>query len=422
MRIQHIPNLPDASKAHELLKQIHSEFSTIASKRGWNIFSLTEMCCCGDGCDHLNGSTTKTPSLSQTKFHKRRRKSRIMSNNVWGYNLSTSRNRFAIHLRLRMPQSHDFISYDSLARTMAHEMAHCVHGKHSADFYDLMEDIIRQHKIFLKKGVVLDSSGFPVGSNQVYTMGGSIDSFTSGSSYSNTRKNINPDKERKKRSRLLSGNKLGHGEGVTALAGNNTGSKTSLKEAMLKAAEKRRIEDSKWCLPCNTGETIIEIFDMDDNILSEDVNENQKVQQKNTSKTTSQSWLNNTIDLTLDDTENTPTICSNLSSNEVDSNKSSSTYSKNLPATISWTCATCTYKNTSMPQFQHASPSLIPTCEMCSTPQLKKKEEASIGSSCLSLHQQIQQKCLEEEMRSKDQFEGFNIYGKSRFTTTHKMK
>ena len=47
--IQHIPSLPDEKTAAGILRRIHSEFSTIIEKRGWNVTSITEMCCCGDG-------------------------------------------------------------------------------------------------------------------------------------------------------------------------------------------------------------------------------------------------------------------------------------------------------------------------------------------------------------------------------------
>jgi hypothetical protein len=117
--VQHIPNLPNDNEAAAILRRIHYEFKEIIKRRKWNVVSITEMCCCSDGKDH-------TP-------HKRGgRKTKIMPNNVLGYNLTASSytKSHEIHLRLRHPRTHDLLDYESIAGTMCHELAHCVRGPH----------------------------------------------------------------------------------------------------------------------------------------------------------------------------------------------------------------------------------------------------------------------------------------------------
>ena len=45
--VQHIKTLPDEKSTASILRRIHSEFHTIIERRGWNVTSITEMCCCG---------------------------------------------------------------------------------------------------------------------------------------------------------------------------------------------------------------------------------------------------------------------------------------------------------------------------------------------------------------------------------------
>ncbi len=121
--VQHIPNLPNDNEAAAILRRIHHEFKEIIERRNWNVRSITEMCCCGDGKDH-------TP-------HKRGgRKTKIMPNNVLGYNLTASSytKTHEIHLRLRHPRTHVLLDYESVAGTMCHELAHCVRGPHVSSY------------------------------------------------------------------------------------------------------------------------------------------------------------------------------------------------------------------------------------------------------------------------------------------------
>lgn len=149
----------------------------------------------------------------------------------------------AIHLRLRHPKTHTLMDYQSIAGTMCHELAHCLVGPHNAEFYRVMEEIEQQYALFLARGVVLDTSGFPVGSKEAHVLGG---------------EKISPDEARRKafqaaKSRREYGLTTGH----YVLGGSQK--MRNPKEAARIAAE-RRLRDSQFCLPCSE---VIEILGED---------------------------------------------------------------------------------------------------------------------------------------------------------------
>lgn len=366
MRVQHIPALPDEDVACNMLMRIESEFSTIAVKRGWNITSLTEMCCCDDGIHYLVSNRRNS-----------QRGKRTMPDSVWGYNLSSGRRHFSIHIRLRMPSTHHLLPYEEVARTMAHEMAHCAHGSHSADFYEMMEDIQRQHKDFLQKGVVLDQQGFPMGSDQVYTLGG-------GNCRSSMVKLKNQDNHRKKSSWLISGQVLG-------TANTNSSKRTNpssclenrnkrLREAARIAAEKRQLDESKCCLPCTE---IIEILD-DENV---DKDPNDAGQKTDSLKT---------IDLTVDEdkvkkhriflrTRTTNNYEPNSSGelHKISSRpNSNSSYSSKKVKLVSWSCNQCTYINKNHDEGTILKQLPILVCDICNTPRVSVEENSRAIQSC----------------------------------------
>lgn len=135
----HIPTLPNAQHAETLLQRVVREFQPIVTRRNYNVLSISEMCCCNDGLD-----------FQPTAAGAKRRKRRIMSHNIWGYNQTTfGRNRnnsHTIHVRLRHPTDHArLLSYEDVAGTLAHEISHCEHSQHNAKFYKLMDDILDEH-------------------------------------------------------------------------------------------------------------------------------------------------------------------------------------------------------------------------------------------------------------------------------------
>ncbi|KAL7469003.1 hypothetical protein ACHAXS_009240 [Conticribra weissflogii] len=288
--IQHIPSLPNAQRASAILQRIRSEFRNIIQCRGWNVLSITEMCCCGDGIDHCHcdsannynaNSTSHATTMVETKTAAngkkpaKRRSTKIMPDNVLGYNLtSSSRSRrgrsaradggcHAIHLRLRHPRTHDFYSYEAIAGTMCHEMAHCEVGPHNARFYEAMDEIEGQYAVFLARGVVVDEKGFPVeGSGNV--LGGGT-----GRGRGNGHGGGGDDVRGRAMEAAEARRGKGRGYGLTFSPSSGRGrsggyilggkiSKWPMnpKEAARMAAERRRL-DSRYCLPC---EEVIEIL------------------------------------------------------------------------------------------------------------------------------------------------------------------
>lgn len=141
--LHHIPNLLSDKVCEDTFNRIHQEFLPIIQRRKFNVKSISELCCCGDGLDHTKG---------------KRRKLRKMANNVLGYNMTRWHGRsktHTIHLRLRNPKNHNqLFPWEDVAGTMAHELSHCVHGPHNAAFYKLMEEILEGKKKRWKKGVL----------------------------------------------------------------------------------------------------------------------------------------------------------------------------------------------------------------------------------------------------------------------------
>jgi hypothetical protein len=138
--VHHIPTLPEAAQARQMLDRVVKEFAPIASRRGYRVTSVSELCCCHDGLD-----------FRETTTGKRSRKLRKVSANIWGYNRTTQHGGgrpsvHSIHLRLRHAQQHGrFLAYEDVAGTLAHELAHCEHGPHNANFYKLMDSILDEH-------------------------------------------------------------------------------------------------------------------------------------------------------------------------------------------------------------------------------------------------------------------------------------
>lgn len=225
-RCHSIPTLPDADQATLLLLRVIREFAPIVSRRGYDVQTVSELCCCGDGLDHR---------------HPRKgggRKRKPVASNIWGYNQWTSLGRgrkssHTIHLRLRHPTDHTkFLLYEDVAGTMAHELAHCEHGPHNDQFYKLMDDILEEHAVLMASKLTRDG-GFSIpafsGEGRTLGMGGSSSLTTTSSSL-----------VREARVRRLAGTVAAASNG-SRLGGDNTFAQWMTPvEAAVAAAEARR--------------------------------------------------------------------------------------------------------------------------------------------------------------------------------------
>ena len=263
------------------------------------------MCCCSDGLDHLPNRRGRKPT-------------KIMPNNVLGYNLTqfTNPKTHAIHLRLRHPATHELVDYESIAGTMCHELAHCEVGPHNAQFYKVMEEIEEQYALFLARGVVLDKQGFPVGSEDAYRLGG---------------RKVSPE-EARRRAMMAAEKRRGLSCGQYVLGGKSK--VRDPKEAARIAAE-RRLRDTQFCLPCNE---IIELLGDD----SDDEDVVHAGDKKRKAEPTLKPGSNQVIDLTEDEQPLDQTI----SSSSPVSNKSQ------------WECPCCTLINQPLSML----------CEVCEAP------------------------------------------------------
>jgi hypothetical protein len=240
LHVCHIPHLPNAKQCRSLLERIYKEFYPIMEKRGYNVSSLSEMCCCGDGLDHNNQ-------------RKGRRTLKIMGPQVGGYNMTTrgggrryGTKSHSIHLRLRSAQDHSIVlSYEEVAGVMAHEMAHCVHGPHNAAFYKLMDEILDQHAVCMAKGIVADEQGFPIHSSQAYTLGGN-----STHNAKSARMQAALRRRRQQQLWMPSGpQKLGGSSQFQDLLPPG--------QAAAQAAYERRLRDEVWCQPCTDDDDYV---------------------------------------------------------------------------------------------------------------------------------------------------------------------
>jgi hypothetical protein len=142
--------LPRADVAATMLQRLAHDFMPIIRQRGYNVTSVSEFCCCGDGMDYQMGGRSLSVRPGQ-------RIAGHESETVMGYNrlvqLSNNRSGNAkkyvssIHLRLRSPQNHDlFIQYEDVCENLCHELAHCEYHDHGPQFFALMKELQEQHE------------------------------------------------------------------------------------------------------------------------------------------------------------------------------------------------------------------------------------------------------------------------------------
>jgi hypothetical protein len=269
---QHIPTLSQANEARAILDRIKAEFQPIIQRRGYNISSVTEMCCCDDGLDHLPTHPRKG------------RKTKTMPDNVLGYNLSpvyrNASSTHRIHLRLRHAPSagswehHILFPYEDVAGTMCHELAHCVHNNHDASFYKLMDEIMQEYELLMVRGVGYTSSSATTtridGKDPQYWSSIGGPGYTLGGATKNYN-NITPTSKRNVLAQAAANRcnaKLPVAVDMDHYSDAPIHTFMTPREAAAIAAESRWLErkriDSQFCLPC---QEIIEILDDDDDTL-----------------------------------------------------------------------------------------------------------------------------------------------------------
>jgi hypothetical protein len=398
--VQPIPSLPDERIAAGILRRIHSEFGTIIEKRGWNVTSISEMCCCGDGLDCL-----------------RKRKIKVMPSNVLGYNRTITSQWgkvHDIHLRLRHPRTHALLEYESIAGTMCHELAHCVRGSHDAKFYEAMNEIEEQYVGYLAKGVVLGKDGFPLGS-------GGIPLGKGGGSGKRHEATLNSKISEAAESRRKKGQKGFTREYV--LGGEKR--EGPPREAAGIAAE-RRFLDSQYCLPCNEIiELLGEDYDDDDDYEVKIVEGSTKTAGINTEgrSDTDENGLDvkmtdnedGVIDLTLDNSFTTMPRGATLKSPfkrksqtkqiaHPDMVQSNTSIRAAAPRDMEmWTCCQCTLIN-------------LPTVIVCIACHSTRPCDKTVLEQAKKLQKQhdIDYVKGREVHQSREAFGGFNIYGEKK--------
>ena len=412
MEIKPLGDLPDADRAKAILERLKREFLPIAKARGYTVTSLSEMCCCGDAGRRGNG---------------RGRGGRLMSNNVWGYNQTSGRRGTCrISIRLRQPSDHGaLIPYENAAGTMAHELAHCVHGNHSAAFYKLMDEIAEQHAEYVARGLVVDKDGFPMG-GQSHTLGGVRVRNTGSGGTGNLRDAVRKAAEdRSKRPAPMQPQKLGTGNGTID-------PKLPPKEAARLAAERRALLDSKWCLPCNE---VIEILSDDDESAGDSDSE-KKVAGKSSGSTTAKNQ--DITDLTansdkktrpdkrtrpsasdddevvvpIDLTESPQKLLKKKSPKDPVAAAAASAFatSASPESETDWACAACTLQN---------RPDAL-ACGACGKARWSNGDAAAAAAAAertMRRDEAIEAVRENEVRQSEDTFGGFNIYGSSRRKT-----
>lgn len=377
------------------------------------------MCCCGDGVDSLHADKNGA---------KRGRKTRKMPNNILGYNL-TRGSLHRIHLRLRDPRNHgQFYSYDEIAGTMCHELAHCEVGPHNANFYKIMDEIQEQYAVYLVSGIVKDKDGFPLHSNQSYILGGKRSTST-----------LTAAENRRIKSKLGGTFVLGHG------VVQNGDDKASLKhlpptEAARTAAERRIKErqqnDSKVCLPC---QDIIEILDCSSSDDEEEGVAKGVDGELSPAVMPAKNNFNREV-IVLDDSSSDEDV------DESQMKPACTEYLRYDNDISSWTCHACTYLNEShcdtcfmcektkfqstrsvistveasvwgciLCTFENPSDNLL--CDMC------RSERHNVNHKTTQVVKEILQNNISERIsaseaqRSIIQFNGFNIYANEKRNT-----
>ena len=205
-KVEEIKKIPNSDEARKLLLRVKEHADNVLKARGWKVKRLIEICCC-------------------------ERKNMGTNLGVGGWCRGDGPGAaHTIALRLRRPRSHEFVSFEHCLKVMWHEMAHIVHGNHSAAFYQEMDDIARHYELIKSKGQLVGLDGFPIGG------GRNADPQRHNPSRAEGRAaGLKAAEARAKKQRVMGGGRLGGGAAHRKL---------SPREAAARAAE-RRAQDAR---------------------------------------------------------------------------------------------------------------------------------------------------------------------------------
>ncbi|GMH80071.1 hypothetical protein TrST_g2847 [Triparma strigata] len=347
------PQIKDSSQeAYSLLLRLENDFTPYLHSRNFTIQSLNELCCCGKSKMGKNHSILGYCMPAGNKVHSR-----------------------GIYIRLRRPQSHEFLPYDDIFGTMCHEVTHIVHGSHSAEFYEEMEVI--------RKGV----EGM-MGSKDYMVFGGE-GNFLGGGGGGGSRAAA---EDRRRVMGIMSVNRLGGGLNKSL----------DKKEVMRRAAE-RRMRDEVICGECVEDEDDggKEVGGADDVI---DVTEEEGAKRRKRRE-----GKGGVIDLTADEPPSRSPPAPKTGGGKLtkkparDESKRTKKGARTSTSTSApWPCPLCTLLN----------PPTLPSCSACSTPS------PSLESSSLKTIKDLITEDIKdtEKSRSVQEF-GFDIYGSKKKST-----
>jgi hypothetical protein len=140
----HLAHLPQVPKVAEMMKKLAKEFLPIIRQRGYNIRTISEMCCCADAADYELGGTKRKMHTGD------KMEDGSGQDECLGYNRTVSsarggRKEHTIHVRFRQQPDHNrLLSYSEVVHTLCHEIAHCGQQNHSPAFWKLNDEIVQE--------------------------------------------------------------------------------------------------------------------------------------------------------------------------------------------------------------------------------------------------------------------------------------
>ena len=381
----------ESSRASEFLTRLQTEFNPILAKRGWTVAKLSELCCCFGGKLGKNFGIGGFCMPDGSGTHSR-----------------------GIYLRLRSPNNnvendptkfdvgHAFVPWETMVKVMAHECAHIQHGKHSVQFYDLMEELFQEHQGLYGSsgssvGSVINrgsgsSSGMDGMDGEGVTLGGggSLPQGKFRSKEDERRHQADAATRRQNQSKIMGGGTLG---GSSA---NPTPKPKDPRAAAALAAIRR--EEDMWCQECED----LTLDDSDSDCNSDiEIDDAQQQQQQSEKK---RKISEQVIDLCGSSQEDSQGDCTFFDSPLL------------LPPPLSkrnkqnslWTCAKCTLQNTS-----NVSTVKCAACGTLRNCELVRLEEASLSAIReIETKDKIEIVKRNEIERATKTF-GFNVYASS---------